>query len=95
MSTKTQKPTRSEPRFGDRLRYWFDNSMSRGTPALIAWLSAATVTLILVFAVVLTVFRLGPEGGEQDFSDRLFSNLLHALDPGTIGGDVGARGGSC
>ena len=24
---------------GDRLRYCFDNSMSRGTPALIAWLS--------------------------------------------------------
>ena len=21
---------------GDRLRYWFDNSMSRGTPALVA-----------------------------------------------------------
>ena len=29
-------------RLGDKLRYRFDNSMSRGTPALIAWLSAAT-----------------------------------------------------
>ena len=37
--------TAAEPRssLGDKLRYRFDNSMSRGTPALIAWLSVATV----------------------------------------------------
>ena len=46
--------------------------------------------LILLFALILTVFDLGPAGQEQDFSDRLFGNLLHALDPGTIGGDVGS-----
>jgi voltage-gated potassium channel Kch len=86
---RTQRTGAPEPRFGDRLRYWFDNSMSRGTPALIAWLTVATVLLILTFAVILTVFRLGPDGDEQDFFHRLFSNLLHALDPGTIGGDVG------
>ena len=37
-------PTRTasdaeDPSLGQRLRYRFDNSMSRGTPALIAWLS--------------------------------------------------------
>ena len=86
---RTQRTGAPAPRFGDRLRYWFDNSMSRGTPALIAWLTVATVLLILAFALILTVFRLGPDGDEQDFFHRLFSNLLHALDPGTIGGDVG------
>ncbi len=25
-------------RWRDRFRYWFDNTMSRGTPALIGWL---------------------------------------------------------
>jgi voltage-gated potassium channel Kch len=90
LSSKTGKPARTEPRFGDRLRYWFDNSMSRGTPALIGWLTVATLVLIIVFALFATVFGLGPAGQEQDFWDRLFGNLLHALDPGTIGGDVGS-----
>ena len=39
---------------GDKLRYKFDNSMSRGTPALIAWLTVATVVLIVVFSVFTT-----------------------------------------
>jgi hypothetical protein len=38
-SSAHQAATRRSTRFGDRLRYWFDNSMSRGTPALIAWLT--------------------------------------------------------
>jgi voltage-gated potassium channel Kch len=75
---------------GDRLRYRFDNSMSRGTPALIAWLTAATVALILVFSVITTVFRLRSEETDEGFLKELFFTLLHALDPGTIGGDTGS-----
>jgi voltage-gated potassium channel Kch len=73
---------------GDRLRYMFDNSMSSGTPALIAWLTAATFLLIILFAFILTVTGLGPT--DRGFFPDLFYNLLHALDPGTIGGDVGS-----
>jgi ion channel POLLUX/CASTOR len=87
--SRNRKAASTERRFGDRLRYSFDNSMSRGTPALIAWLTVATVALILLFALILTVFNLGPAGEDRGFFDRLFSNLLHALDPGTIGGDTG------
>ena len=65
--------------------------MSRGTPALIGWLTVVTLVLILVFALILTIFGLRPAPARtQDFWDRLFCNLLHALDPGTIGGDVGS-----
>lgn len=74
---------------GDRLRYRFDNSMSSGTPALIAWLSAATLLLIVVFAVILTATGMGQEGSDRNFFEDLFYNLLHALDPGTVGGDAG------
>ncbi len=87
--SRNPKAASTEHRFGDRLRYMFDNSMSRGTPALIAWLTVATVLLILLFALILTVFDLGPAGEHGGFFDRLFGNLLHALDPGTIGGDTG------
>jgi voltage-gated potassium channel Kch len=75
---------------GDRLRYMFDNSMSSGTPALIAWLTAATVLLIVIFAFILTVTGLGQEGEDRNFFEDLFFNLLHALDPGTVGGDSGS-----
>jgi ion channel POLLUX/CASTOR len=74
---------------GDRLRYMFDNSMSSGTPALVAWLTAATVLLIMLFAFILTVAGMGQEGTDRNFFEELFYNLLHALDPGTIGGDEG------
>ncbi len=74
---------------GDKLRYRFDNSMSRGTPALIAWLSVATLLLIVVFSVFVTLLGLRPDadGVPDGFFHEMFYSLLHALDPGTIGGD--------
>jgi voltage-gated potassium channel Kch len=72
-----------------RLRYAFDNSMARGTPALVAWLALATLLLILAFAVIVTLFRLR-EGGSDGFFHELFQALMHALDPGTVAGDTGS-----
>ncbi len=65
--------------------------MSRGTPALIAWLTVGD-------AAADPGLRGHPDdlpasarrASEQDFFHRLFDNLLHALDPGTIGGDAGS-----
>jgi voltage-gated potassium channel Kch len=75
---------------GDRLRYMFDNSMSSGTPALITWLFAGTLLLIVVFALILTITGMGNDNTDRNFFEELFYNLLHALDPGTIGGDAGS-----
>ena len=92
--TTSTRPTRpSRPRLGDRARYVFDNSMSRGTPALIAWLTALTLVLIVVFALVTTIFRLRSDTttpGDRGFAHELFYSLLHALDPGTVAGDDGS-----
>ena len=82
--------TEKKSGFGDRLRYMFDNSMSSGTPALIAWLFGATALLIVAFSVILTVFQLADGDYEHNFFEQLYYNLLHALDPGTIGGDEGS-----
>jgi voltage-gated potassium channel Kch len=81
--------TEKKSGLGDRLRYMFDNSMSSGTPALIAWLFGATLLLIVTFALILTVTGMGNDGTDRNFFEELFYNLLHALDPGTIGGDAG------
>ncbi len=96
-SPKAATPSRSgradphDHRLGDRLRYGFDNSMAGGTPALIAWLSVVTLVLILVFSVFVTIFRLRTSGASgRGFLPELFYSLLHALDPGFIGGDTGS-----
>ncbi|CAI9407967.1 CASTOR/POLLUX-related putative ion channel [Nocardioides sp. T2.26MG-1] len=73
---------------GDRMRYAFDNSMSRGTPALIAWLCVVTLALILLFTVIVSIFGLREEGDPaRGFFRDLMQNLFHALDPGTVAGD--------
>jgi Trk K+ transport system NAD-binding subunit len=83
--------TEKKSGLGDRLRYMSDNSMSAGTPALIAWLFGATLLLILLFAGILTATGMKPEGApDRGFFPNMYYNLLHALDPGTIGGDEGS-----
>ncbi|MEV6969777.1 hypothetical protein AB0M47_32150 [Hamadaea sp. NPDC051192] len=67
-----------------RLRYWFDNLMSRGTPALTGLLGLATVGLVVVLAGIVLVFTPSAVKGP---GDALWKNFLHALDAGTIGGD--------
>ncbi len=59
--------TEKKSGLGDRLRYMFDNSMSSGTPALVAWLFAATFLLIVVFALILTVTGMGNDGTDRNF----------------------------
>ena len=76
-----------------RLRYWFDNSMSRGTSALVAWLALVTLGLILVFTLVTLLTGWAPDaedGSKPGFSRQMFNSLMHALDPGTVAGDAGS-----
>ena len=65
--------------------------MSRGTPALIMWLAVMTVGMIIVFAVIVRVFGLGPDhtGPHSGVIGESFYTMLHALDPGTIANDGG------
>lgn len=51
-------------RFSAKLRYWFDNTMSRGTVALIGWLSLVSVLLILVITAGLELVQ--PSGEREN-----------------------------
>ena len=78
---------------GQRLRYSFDNSMSRGTPALVAWLAVLTLGLILLFTLILLITSWSPDdegGGKPGPIRQMFISLMHALDPGTVAGDTGS-----
>lgn len=47
--------------FRNRLRYWFDNSLSGGTASLIGWLAAISLVLVLIATTVLVITGLKPE----------------------------------
>jgi voltage-gated potassium channel Kch len=77
---------RAGPR--ERLRYWFDNTMSRGTPALIGWLGLASVALILSVSGLLLLFTPGDVGGNP--LRALWMSLMRSIDSGAISGDSGS-----
>lgn len=76
-------------RLRNRLRYWFDGTMDRGTPALISWLALASlllITVIATLAMTLTTTDVEQNGGWLGVA---WMSLLRTLDPGTMGGDTG------
>ncbi|WP_372405653.1 potassium transporter TrkA [Streptomyces luteireticuli] len=73
----------------ERLRYWFDSTMDRGTPALIGWLGLASVVLIAVTATAVTLFTDSDTEANGGWRGVAWMSLLRTLDPGTMGGDTG------
>src|SRR5918998_2424079 len=72
----------------DRLRYWFDNTISKGPVALIGWLFAAIAALVLTSSLL--VYATGIAPGQPDFFKTLWLNLMRTIDPGNVGGDEGS-----
>ncbi|HXV42408.1 MAG TPA: potassium transporter TrkA, partial [Anaerolineae bacterium] len=74
--------------FSDRLRYQFDNIMSKGTIALIGWLFLVSAILIAIISLVVFITGIGPDQ-EVGFLDLMWMGLMRTLDAGTMGGDTG------
>ncbi|MBV9496123.1 MAG: potassium transporter TrkA, partial [Acidobacteria bacterium] len=75
-----------------RLRYAFDNTLSKGTPALIAWLAIVTIAFLTVASILLVVLGdvpAGENGTAISFPELMWRSLMHALDAGMVGGDTG------
>src|SRR5688572_24436981 len=78
--------------FGARLRYGFDNTMSRGAVALIGWLALASLAVVFLITAFVLLLGIGPksdEGRALGFMDTLWFGLMRTLDAGTMGGDAG------
>jgi voltage-gated potassium channel Kch len=79
-----------EIRLTQRLRYAFDNSMSKGAIALIGYLGLVSVGLIMVAALAVILFGIAPAGEDQPgFVEAMWLSLMRTLDSGTMGGDAG------
>src|SRR3954465_11072416 len=84
---RSTTPTRRQ-----KLRYRFDNTMSRGTPALVGWLALVTIALVALFTLIVLIFGIAPKdenGNRPGVIGQTFKTFLHALDPGTVAGDAG------
>ena len=74
----------------DRVRYSFDNLMSKGTTTLISLLGLLALLIVLILSFIITIFGLAPEGEESlTFINTFWMSLMRTLDPGTMGDDVG------
>lgn len=79
--------------FADRLRYQFDNIMSKGTIALIGWLFLLSALLIVIVSLVVFFSGVAPaqeDGSRLGFLDLAWMGLMRTLDSGTMGGDTGS-----
>jgi ion channel POLLUX/CASTOR len=70
-----------------KIRYWFDNLMSKGTSALIGILAIASVILILIISFFAWITKSNPDKG---FLQIIWMSLMRTLDAGTMGGDEGS-----
>jgi voltage-gated potassium channel Kch len=76
----------------DRLRYQFDNTLSKGPIALIGWLFLLSAALISVISLVVVIAGIGPpqdDGAPLGFWQVEWMGLMRTLDSGTMGGDSG------
>ena len=75
----------------DRLRYRFDLALSRGPSVVIGWLGLLTLLIIVVTALVLTIFRLtGVNDADKPLGivEAVWQSLLRVVDAGTFAGDT-------
>jgi voltage-gated potassium channel Kch len=80
-----------KPTLRQRLRYYFDNLMSRGTPALIGMLFLLSLTVIVLATVIISGFGLhqAESADNLSFGEAFWESLMRTLDAGTMGSDTG------
>jgi ion channel POLLUX/CASTOR len=80
-----------KPTFNQRLRYQFDNLMSRGTSALIGTLFVFSLIIVMIAGAVISVTGFVPKDtpGRLSFGEAMWESLMRTLDSGTMGGDTG------
>ena len=88
-SSQVTKPTTRQ-----KLRYRFDNSMSKGTPALIGWLAVVSFVMLTIYSLIVFVGSLTPHDNLTDYGplNAFWTGLMLSLDAGTLGEEFGLAG---
>lgn len=73
-----------------KLRYLFENVISKGTIAIIALLGAFSAAVVAISAVVISLAGLGQTEGEDiGILEAAWQSFMRTLDAGTVAGDSG------
>jgi voltage-gated potassium channel Kch len=80
--------------FNERFRYWVDNIISKGTPALIIGLAivffgVAFVTGVLVYLTEIANVADDGSKAPYTFYESFWRSLMHVIDQGTVTGEEG------
>jgi voltage-gated potassium channel Kch len=77
----------------DKLRYRFENTLSRGPIAIIGWLALLSAAIVLLAAATLALLGIGTDpadpGSQLGLVEGAWQSMLHSMDPGTLAGDTG------
>ncbi len=77
----------------DRLRYRFENTLSKGAIAIIGWLALLSTAIVVLAALVLAAMRIGQDPDDHEhpygFFEGMWQSLLRTMDPGVVAGDNG------
>ena len=75
----------------DRLRYRFENTLSKGPAAMIAWLAIASGAMVTLVAILLAAFGIhagsDPDSPAIGFIEGGWISLMRTLDAGNLAGD--------
>ncbi len=78
---------------GNRIRYTFENTLSKGPVAIIGWLALLSLGIILVAAIVMALLRVG-YGDNTSFVENFWNSLMRTFDAGNMADDGASENGS-
>ncbi len=77
----------------DRLRYRFENTLSKGAIAIIAWLALVSTIIVAIAAIVLTLVGIAQDPNDPSsrfgLIEAAWQGLMHSLDAGNLANDAG------
>ena len=78
-----------KPTAGQKIRYWFDNLMSKGTSSLLLVLGVITA-IVVVAGGLASVALGGPDGtGAESPGSSIWFTLMHAINTGVLAKEEG------
>ena len=76
---------------GARLRYAFENTLSKGPIAMIGWLALFSLAIILVAAALMQLLHVG-YGENSSFLENFWNSLMRTFDAGNMADDGAGEG---
>jgi voltage-gated potassium channel Kch len=73
--------------FSEKLRYRFENTLSKGTIAVIAWLAVLSALIVIISSVIIYATRLA-DAPDQSMEESMWQSLMRTMDSGNVANDV-------